>query len=495
VAFYELGMSQSVDDLAAAVQSLDRAIALKPDFVAARAGRGMLLYSQNRPEAALPDLQFAIDKLPADAPGRATLLDRLGQTFVALDRLKEAIQPLRKAAELSPDDSTTQLHLANALAEAGQTEESDALMAHFRQMRPGARAPKVTGVVDYLSMTPETRRALYQARLEKAVHDHPEEVNSQLLYLKFLLMNGKMTEAGETARKLAALRPGAVALAEAGHALLLAGAYSDAKELLAQAASADMSVGVTLDLAMASFHAAGAATAAADEGLRQLDRIPEAARTAGYYLARAQMLDATGRPVEGIAEMDRALAAAPRDPDLYWQAAVMMLRGDRANDALRLLDGAEKALPQEAEIPVIRAAMLELAGKTDDARHVLNEAQRRWPEVAAVWTAQGIILAAHGQADEARTALETAVTLGAHSPETFYALAESSLRSGPRNIAAAEAAILEASRLAPDDVRTKALSARIAERRKGIAPTEGMAWREEALDPARLFEARPPREW
>jgi predicted RNA polymerase sigma factor len=47
----------------------------------------------------------------------------------------------------------------------------------------------------------------------------------------------------------------------------------------------------------------------------------------------------------------------------------------------------------------------------------LEQIQNRWPEWQAAWTADGIILGTHGRREEARAALETAMALGAHSPE------------------------------------------------------------------------------
>ncbi len=415
---YELGMALSVNEPEKAIASLDRAVKLKPDFVAARAGRGILLYTQNQPEAAVPDLEFALRSIPDESAEQAAMLDRLGQAYVAVNRLKDAIPVLRKAARLSPDDPTTQLHLANALAESGQTEESDALMAHFRQMRPGTRQGKVAGLVDYLSLTPEARHELYRTRLEKAVHDRPEDVTSRLLYLKFLLSEGQAKEAAAVARDLVAMKPGAKALADAGHASIEARQYSVAKGLLEEAAKADASADVRLDMAIATFHAADAGAAAADAGLKQLDQVAEAGRNGGYYVARAEMLDASGKPADAIAAMDKALAVVPGDTDLYWRAAMLMTRNQRGDDALRLLDqGAKTAVDGAADIAAIRAAVLELSGKSDGALELLKDAQRRWPEAASVWVAQGVILAAHGQGAAAKTALESAVVLGAHSAQ------------------------------------------------------------------------------
>ena len=427
VGYYELGLSESVDDPAKGTSTLDRAIALKPDFNAARAARGILLYSQNKPEAAVKDLEFAVKQLPPDTPESAAILDRLGQTYMALNRLADAVPTLRKAAQLAPDDPTTQLHLANALAEAGQTQESDALMERFRQMSPGGRPKKIQGVVDYLGMAPAARNELYRARLEKTVQDHPDDIDSQLLYLKYLLSSNEMAAASAVALKLPALMPGAVALADAGHALLAARQFPAAMNLLDLTGVADSSPSATLDLAVATFHVAGSA----GEGLHQLDRIAPASRGSDYYLAKAQMLDAFGDWAGAIAAIEQALKLKPERVDSYWQAAVIMSANQRDADLFRLLDQAAKALPAEPQIPVIEAAFLELSGKTDDAQRTIAAAQRRWPEVPSIWIAEGIILAAHDRFDAARKALETAAALGAHSPETYYALSEKLFLTAP----------------------------------------------------------------
>ncbi len=415
VGFYELGMAESVNDPGKAIERLNRAVELQPDFVAARAGRGILLHLSNQPEKAVADLQFAVNHIPEDAPERAPMLDRLGQALVAMDRVNDALPVLRKASELAPNDAQTLLHLANALAETGKTDESDKLMARFREMDPGKRAPKVTGVVDYLSLSPEARHELYRERLEKAVKERPDDMSSQILYLKLLLADNRIPDALDDAKKIAARKPSSKWLADAGHALIEARQYGAAKELLDQAAadSAARFVGFDLDRAIAAFHGAGEGADAAVAGLKALDAVPASNRRASYYLARAEMLDAKGDRAGAVAALREGVKAVPDDVDLYWQAAVLMVKDGHANEALSVLDGGEKALPGDWQIPVIRAMVLELAGKTDDARRALADAQRRWPEAAAVWEAEGSILLAHGQDAEGRKALATAAALGA----------------------------------------------------------------------------------
>jgi tetratricopeptide (TPR) repeat protein len=126
--WYELGIAESAKDPATGMSSLDRAIALRPDFAAARSVRGALYYREGKPETALPDLERAA----ADQPDSAMIQYRLGQVYLALDRLSDALRYFRRAAELAPDDYPAQFHLANALAEAGQTAESDAIMERIR---------------------------------------------------------------------------------------------------------------------------------------------------------------------------------------------------------------------------------------------------------------------------------------------------------------------------------------------------------------------------
>jgi predicted Zn-dependent protease len=80
-------------------------------------------------------------------------------------------------------------------------------MERFRQLGPANKRGVPAGLVDYLALSPEERRADYRARVEKAVRENPGDAAAQLDHLKLLLDDGKLTEAAETARKLAALHP------------------------------------------------------------------------------------------------------------------------------------------------------------------------------------------------------------------------------------------------------------------------------------------------
>ncbi len=269
-------------------------------------------------------LEFANSK----RPDTAMILDRLGQTYVLLDRLPDAIRTLERAAELAPGNPKTQLHVANALAQAGQTAESKTYMNRYRELGGAVTVPP-RGLMDFLNMSPEEQHASYRAHLETAVKDHPEDASLQVAYLKLSIGDGQMDQAVATAHKLEAMKAGAITLGDAGRAMMAAGQYALAKELLTQGMAADPTAGLELDLAVAGFHADGFAA-----GLSALDRVPSAARGADYFVARAEMLSAGGKAEEAIAAVLSAVKNSPLRTDLYWRAAVLMVQEKRSAQAL-----------------------------------------------------------------------------------------------------------------------------------------------------------------
>jgi protein O-GlcNAc transferase len=451
---YQLAVAQSVADTNQAFFHLNKALALKADFVAARFARGVLNYQLGKPAAALPDFEFTADREPENAG----ILDRLGQAYLALDRPADAVRLLRKAVDLAPKDSKILLRLGRALADAGQHAEAAVVMERFRQLGPDRAHRRLpAGLVDFLSMSPEEQYADYRARVEQAVRKDPADADAKVQYLRLLLDDDNLRQAADVARQVLALKPPAEILSNAGRALLEADQYALAKETLEQAAGAHPTPDIQLDVAIATFHATGAKA-----GLAQMDRIAVAQRTGDYYLARAQMLDASGALEDAVLALNQALRAAPRRPELYRQATYFLIKNNHVPEALQLLDQATRLLPNNPEILLMKATSLELTRKTEEAEILLDEIQNRWPEWSNAWVAHGIILESHKRSEEARQTLETAIALGARSSEVYFYLAECTLRAAPERIAAAEEAVRKALELAPQDPWVRALAGRIA---------------------------------
>jgi predicted Zn-dependent protease len=234
------------------------------------------------------------------------------------------------------------------------------------------------------------------------------------------------------ARRIAALKPAPNILADAGHALLGANHFALARDLLQQAvASGPAGHALQLDAAVAIFRA-GPSAVSAKAGLELLDRVPASQRGGDHELARAQMLEATGRQVEAASALGRAVNMTPQRPDLWLRAAAFLVSKGRATEALLLIGSAAERLPDNREILLMKATTIEFARRTGDAGGLIEQLQRRWPEWPAVWAAQGIILAAHQHYRQALHSLEAAVALGARSPETYFFLAKANDAVGHR---------------------------------------------------------------
>jgi len=401
---YQLGMAQRSLDSSKALAQFDKALQLDPNYVPARNARGSLYYQEGKPEAAVKDLEIVSARHPDDAAA----LDRLGQAYQALDRIADAVRVLRRAAEIAPTDSRTLLHFARALADAGNIEESKAIMERFRALGPEKQRSLPAGLVEYLSLTEEQRHADYRARVQKEVTAHPDDAVARVAWLKLLIEDANFDRVAEAARAIASLKPAAPVLADAGRALLGAGQYALGRDLLKQAAATAPAPQIQLDLAIAAFRGGDAAQA-----LQEMESIPDSARAGDYYLARAQMLTASGTTSDASTALDRALASAPARPDFFLQAAAFLVRNNQPSEALRFLDQGASILPGNREILLLKACALELAARSDEADHLLTDIQGRWPEWYPGWVAHGVILKTHNRPQESRRALETATALAA----------------------------------------------------------------------------------
>jgi tetratricopeptide (TPR) repeat protein len=454
---YEIAVLEASTDVADAASHLQKALDLQPDFVPARFARGILNYQQGQSTAALPDLEFAAEHFPDNA----TVLDRLGKTYIDLNRFPDALKVLTKAAELAPQDGRVLLHLSRAFSESGSKEEAQAILARFRAIGPDQaeqvnRVPPA-GFAELLSLPPEQLYAQYRAEVESRFKKDSQDSQLTVRYLKLLLEEGETSQSAAVAAHLLSLNPPALRAAEAGRVSLDAGQYAEAKSLLEYAVKSAPTSEVQLDLALALLH-----TDTGQLALAELEHVQESQRSGDFYLARAQILDSLNKTDEALADLQRALAAAPTRAVLYQEAAMFLVRHQRPGDATRLLDQATRSLPDDRRILLLQAAMFTFARRVKEAERVLKQIQNRWPEWTPAYVTYGILLEGQRRSEEAKNQIDTAIALGASGAQVYFYLAKTITSATPERMDDAAKAISKALALSPGDPYIQALAGRIA---------------------------------
>ena len=378
IGHYELGTAESAVNPNDALQELSRALTLKPDLTAAHVTRGLIRYRQGNAAAALPDLEAAA-KEDAQNP---RVLDRLGEVYTALSRPADALREFQKAAELAPRDSSILLHLGRALGSTGHTEEAQAVFARFRELGPNKAAlPRPSGLVDFLSLSPEQQYEKYRAGVQRTVEHTPDSAEAQVRYLGILLNERDNDKAAKTAEKILDLKPSCDLLVQAGDELLAAEQYSMAAAFLKGAVEGGHPCSrLSLDVALAAFH-----SGEPQPGLTKLEAIPVIERNGDYFFAKAQILASLNKTAEARDALERGLADSPTHAEIYRQIALSLIKQQEYTSAERVLQLGTRVLPSDSELSLLRDLAQSRANK-QDVQKSLDEFATRWPYSFKVWS-------------------------------------------------------------------------------------------------------------
>jgi tetratricopeptide (TPR) repeat protein len=178
-------------------------------------------------------------------------------------------------------------------------------------------------------------------------------------------------------------------------------------------------------------------------GLAGVADIPsEEVKDGRFFTYRAHLLLTVGRVDEARADVDRALALSPADPDaLALQAIVAVVQND-AERALRIalaaVEGAPRSASAHVALSYAKQARFDLAG----ARAAATEATRLAPENALAWARLAELHAAHGDLGAAGAAAERAAGLDPALARTQTVLGYASLARS--DVSAARAAFEKA---------------------------------------------------
>jgi tetratricopeptide (TPR) repeat protein len=452
---YELGVVETIRDRAKSLADFNAALAIDPNLIAARYARSVLYYQSGRYRDALRDLRMVLER----EPDNVGALDTLGETELQLGHPLESVQALSRAAELAPDDRLILVHYSRALERDHRPEEALAIQKKFQQLAPAAApggAP--SGLLSFLDLPPAEQQAKYLESLEARLRMNPEDVSLEARIAQEELAEGKRPEAMEMFRQVLEKSSDAEALEACAQALLEAGEYAPARGFLEKLLAIEPArASARLDLAIAVFHTAGAEAA-----LNELSQVPANEQSGDYFLLRAQLLDALGKPEDAAAALNRGFEAAPTRPDLYFQAAVFLVKHGQTRQMVEMLGRADKVIPGEPKLMLTRAIGFELLREHEQALALLGELESREPTWYLPYEIHGIILTIRIRPAEAKPMLETAIALGANDPQSYFYLASAIIQANTEDAREAKTAIDRALALDPKDPFIQSLAGRVA---------------------------------
>jgi len=480
VGFYELSIAQALEDRGKALESLDHALTLDPGLIPARYSRAMLNLEENKPAAAIADLRFFLERKPDDPRALA----HLGKAYLAIDRANDAAGTLKRAMDLAPNDPLILVPYREALLKLGLTTEAAPILSRLQQTAASAAMVRPrSGFIEYVSLSPADQRARYLANLRKSIAADPGDLHGRMRLGEELLTEGNTAEGLKVFRELKSAASDPAILARCGRILIEFEQYELARQFVEAATTADASLSpARLDLAIVLFHVQNPQAA-----LAELDKIPDPGRAGDYYLLRAQLLDALGKAREAADALNHGIQSAPARPDLYLQGAGFLLKHKLYDKALALLEQASRLLPDNRDLLLAQALTLALMPREDDAQKLLAHIRTRWPEWNRPYLLSGMILEIQLRSAEARQMLETAIALGAATPQAYYYEALAITHAAPNDLEAAQNAIDRALAVASADPYILLLAGKIS-----IARREYPAAIEQLAQATRLLPALIP---
>jgi tetratricopeptide (TPR) repeat protein len=331
-------------DFSAAVNSFRQAIARDPKFALGYAGLADTLWQQYQVthDAALPRqaLDAGLTALSLDPRQPATRV-AVATVYQGLGQNEEAGDQLRRALDLQPSNDDAHRILARVLAAQGKPEQAIAELQQALAFRPRRWMNyNALGRLYYeLRRFPEAA-----ATFERALEIAPDDART------YLSLGGVHLEMGDVARAIemfdrsSKIAPTGLALSNLGTAYYRLGRFADAAKAYEAALRLDARAPLThgnlgdayvrLDRKADAAREFTIAREMALEALRVNEKDVRAMSRAAGFEAKL------GLSAEARAHAARAVALAPRDPDVQFKRAVVAtLVGDRAT-ALKALDQA-----------------------------------------------------------------------------------------------------------------------------------------------------------
>ena len=105
--------------------------------------------------------------------------------------------------------------------------------------------------------------------------------------------------------------------------------------------------------------------------------------------------------------MNEALKAEPTRSELYFQAALFLIKYQKNSEALQVLEKATQLDPNSPRLMIFKAILLEMLKRPEDAKQLFFQVQIRWPEWGLPYLLNGIVLQTHLFFEEAKSMFAT----------------------------------------------------------------------------------------
>lgn len=168
-----------------------------------------------------------------------------------------------------------------------------------------------------------------------------------------------------------------------------------------------------------------------------LDRLPATLAEDGQVLHfRALALKKAGRADDAKAAFERALNAAPRDPQLANNYANLLMQTGMTAAALTLYESAIEIKPDYRDAHLNRVLALQALGRLDEALAGIDALIASGSTDARIHSARGTILLGLNRHDEAVNAFDQSLAMGHELPTALHGRARLALERGEANASA-----------------------------------------------------------
>lgn len=450
--------------------------------------RARALEKSGKPAEAL-DIYESLLKHTRVRSGQSVLYVHIGECEWSLDHQPESLNAFLKAAELDPENTTAQIHLAQLFLAAGAPDRALAFAEIVLSHDPGNLDAMTADAQAYafLGNIPDAT-----TRFEEVLQRDPGRVDAAVTLAQIYETTGNDAQARNVLLTAVAHSPNSTPLQlalgqfeeEQGRANQAEAAYRRAVSLQDDA---------NTNLRLAQFLERSARIPEAENVLRKVDRLRPAKP---YALADFQLLSGKGTdasrqyldllmrhdsaPSDGKDKAAAALAARAIESKLAQASSTSGTKRDQALQEARTALGTHRAALGETMTSVLAAEMALVQGDANASATLARAAVDTHSDSPSAHYVLGLALSHLGKNSEARAEWEKVLEDSPEFVPARLSLAELSL--GENDLAGAEKMVVPVVRQEPANLAALKLFARVLIAQKDFGAANSIAMRYEVID-------------